>query len=360
MSAAQACSGIAFLLFSLTGQIDSSITIILGNMLIIAVFSLAGEGLYLFRRERAPHLLLWLPVAVLGLSFTQLMDNITARTLVGAAIICAQCLHLTMVTQGIRLTEASRGRMMFVLCFITVGTVNLLRIFWILWGGSQISSITDSGFVQLMTFLPVITQSLLMAIGVIVIEKERAQSIVQDMALHDALTGLANRRLLYERLQQAFESTAQEHKFGAALLIDLDNFKPVNDRYGHAIGDLLLQSVADRIRACVRQGDTIARLGGDEFVVVLQGLDQDPQKAHRIAESIASKIRQQISQPHAVLSTLDDNETNSEQLIECGCSIGIHLFSGKQCTPDKVLNLADKAMYQAKNQRRNKLGMFSE
>ena len=360
MSAAQACSGVAFLLFSLTGQIDSSLTIILGNMLIIAVFALAGEGLYLFRRERAPHLLLWLPVAVIGLSFTQLMDNITARTLVGAVIICIQCLHLTMITQGIALNEAGRGRTLFMLCFITVGTVNLLRIFWILWGGSQVSSIAESGTVQLLTFLPVVTQSLLMAVGAIVMEKERAQSIVQDMALHDPLTGLANRRLLYERLQQAFSSSVQDHKYGAVILIDLDNFKPVNDRYGHAAGDLLLQSVADRIRASVRQGDTIARLGGDEFVVVLQSLDRDAETAYRIAESVASETHQKIAQPHAVSLMLTETADESEQLIACNCSIGIHLFNGRQYSPDKVLNLADQAMYQAKNQRGNKLGMFSE
>src|SRR5690606_6574166 len=101
MSAAQACSGLSFLMFGLTGVIDPVFTVIVGNMLIIAVFALAGEGLYLFRQERATHLLLWTPVVLVGLVFTQLMDNINARTLVGAATIFFQCIHLIVVSSGI-------------------------------------------------------------------------------------------------------------------------------------------------------------------------------------------------------------------------------------------------------------------
>ncbi|HLT63587.1 MAG TPA: GGDEF domain-containing protein [Pseudohongiella sp.] len=360
MSAAQACSGLSFLMFGLTGVIDPVFTVIVGNMLIIAVFALAGEGLYLFRQERAPHLLLWTPVVLVGLVFTQLMDNINARTLVGAATIFFQCIHLIVVSSGIRLTEASRGRKLFVLCFATVGCIHMVRIISVLWGGSQVTSVTESGFMQLMTFLPVMTQSLLMAIGIIVMEKERAQAVAQELALHDPLTGLANRRLLYDSLYRAFEQCANERKFGAAILIDLDNFKPVNDRYGHAVGDLLLQSVASRIRSCVRQGDTIARLGGDEFVVVLPALDTDAEKAQGIAESIAEEIRQRVGERYLLPAPTEDYSDIKEPLqVECSGSVGIHLFAGSQCTPDKVLNQADQAMYQAKNLRGNKLSTFS-
>lgn len=361
MSAAQACSGMAFVLFSLTGQIDSVFSVIVGNMLMIAVFALAGEGLYLFRRERAPHALLWAPVVIIGLLFTQLMDNITARTMIGAAIICVQCLHLIVITVGIRLRGAGRGRLLLIVCFATVGSINLGRLVALILGDEPVSSITAPGLLQLMTFLPALAQSLLMAVGVIVMEKERAQSIVQEMALHDPLTGLANRRLLYEQLQQAFARSASEHKYGAVILIDLDEFKPVNDRYGHAIGDLLLQSVADRIRASVREGDTIARLGGDEFVVVLQSLEHDVNNAQTIADAIAGNIHQRIAEPHSLLISTDVSANTSHvQLIECSCSTGISLFIGRDCSPDKILNQADKAMYRAKNRRGNKLSTFSE
>ena len=124
--------------------------------------------------------------------------------------------------------------------------------------------------------------------------KEREQA-AQLLAQHDALTGLPNRRLLHDRLAQALTRSRRAGDMVAVLLIDLDNFKPVNDSFGHQAGDEVLRIVAGRITECVRAADTVARFGGDEFVVVLDGLAQST-GASSVAEKIIESVRRPIPQ----------------------------------------------------------------
>ncbi len=112
---------------------------------------------------------------------------------------------------------------------------------------------------------------------------------IKQLALYDALTGLVNRRLLGDRLGQAIAASRRSRKYGAVLMLDLDNFKTLNDTSGHDIGDALLIEVARRITACIRQTDTAARLGGDEFVVLLEWLDRHHDASLKLALVVAEK-----------------------------------------------------------------------
>ena len=107
----------------------------------------------------------------------------------------------------------------------------------------------------------------------------------RQLALHDMLTGLPNRRLLSDRLQQSMLGSKRSGGYGALMFLDLDHFKPLNDTHGHVVGDLLLIEVANRLRRCVREGDTVARFGGDEFVVMLSGLSMS--RAESLAQAQA-------------------------------------------------------------------------
>jgi diguanylate cyclase (GGDEF)-like protein/PAS domain S-box-containing protein len=179
-------------------------------------------------------------------------------------------------------------------------------------------------------------------------ERKNSEERINNLAFYDPLTHLPNRRLLMNRLQLALASSARIGREGALLLIDLDNFKTLNDTLGHQVGDLLLQQVALRLTACVREDDTVARLGGDEFMVMLENLSEHTLEAAAHTEAIGEKILAALGQPCQLI-------TNEHH---CSCSIGAVLFSSNSQTTDELLKQADIAMYQAKKAGRNTLRFF--
>jgi diguanylate cyclase (GGDEF)-like protein len=138
------------------------------------------------------------------------------------------------------------------------------------------------------------------------------------------------------------------------MFLDLDNFKPLNDHYGHAVGDLLLIEVATRLKSCVREADTVARIGGDEFVVELEQLDTDKKLSEKEAEATADKIRQLLAEPY-VLKTTSGKGKESTVVHHCTASIGVVLFVGNEVAPEEILKRSDDAMYLAKDAGRNRV-----
>jgi diguanylate cyclase (GGDEF)-like protein len=178
----------------------------------------------------------------------------------------------------------------------------------------------------------------------IAIERQRAEQRISHMAHHDELTGLPNRALLNDRAAQALAQARRSGRPLALLFLDLDGFKDINDSLGHATGDRLLQSVAGRLRASVREGDTVARLGGDEFVVMLVNLAQAQD-----AVDIARAIAQALARPHTV-----DRHT-----LHVTASIGVAAFPEDGDSAGALLKHADAAMYRAKAQGRNAVQCYT-
>ncbi len=179
-------------------------------------------------------------------------------------------------------------------------------------------------------------------------ERKAAEDKIRQLAFYDPLTQLPNRQLLLDRMQRALALSARSGRDGALLFIDMDNFKAINDTQGHAMGDLLLQLVAERLTSCVRESDTVARLGGDEFVVMLESLGMHPIEVAAKAEEVGEKILVALNQPYQ----LDMQVTRSSS------SIGATLFSGERLECEELLKQADIAMYQAKKSGRNTLRFF--
>jgi diguanylate cyclase (GGDEF)-like protein/PAS domain S-box-containing protein/hemerythrin-like metal-binding protein len=177
--------------------------------------------------------------------------------------------------------------------------------------------------------------------------RKASEEEIERLAFYDPLTQLPNRRLLQERLKSALASSHRSGQKGALLFIDLDNFKALNDTLGHDMGDLLLQQVAARLNACVRENDTVARLGGDEFVIMLEDLTELTYGSLNQSETIGQKILAAVNLPFK-LGTQEYLSTSS---------IGIALFDGHEHS-DELLKRADIAMYQAKNSGRNALRFF--
>jgi diguanylate cyclase (GGDEF)-like protein/PAS domain S-box-containing protein len=178
--------------------------------------------------------------------------------------------------------------------------------------------------------------------------RKAAEDEARNLAFYDSLTRLPNRRLLFDRLEQALATSARVERGGALLFVDLDKFKAVNDTFGHNVGDLLLQEVATRLRACIRESDTVARLGGDEFVVMLENLDPDPTEAAAQVRTVGEKILSALNATY----TLEGHECLATP------SIGITRFHGRQHTAKELMHRADFAMYQAKQAGRNTLRYF--
>lgn len=179
-------------------------------------------------------------------------------------------------------------------------------------------------------------------------DRKVAEEKIKHLAYFDPLTSLPNRRLLMDRLQQAVSSVTRSGRAGALLFIDLDNFKTLNDTLGHDVGDLLLQEVAKRLNACVREGDTVARLGGDEFVVMLENLNEMALEAAAQTRTIGNHIITSLTEIYQ-LATHEYHSTPS---------IGVTLFGENKISVDELLKQADIAMYQAKKAGRNTLRFF--
>jgi diguanylate cyclase (GGDEF)-like protein len=188
-------------------------------------------------------------------------------------------------------------------------------------------------------------------------ERRQLQDEVRQLAFHDPLTGLPNRRLLCDRLSQAMAASARSGAYGALMFIDLDHFKSLNDRHGHEVGDLLLVEAADRLRSCVREVDTVARFGGDEFVVVLSELAIDRSESLAQASVIAEKLRLALAQTYrlAVGAAGADCPTVEHRCTAC---IGVVLFNSQNTSHDEIFRGADAAMYQAKKDGPNLVRFF--
>ncbi len=179
-------------------------------------------------------------------------------------------------------------------------------------------------------------------------QRKIAEDEIKHLAFYDQLTGLPNRRLLLDRLEQSLSSRSRHRREGALLFLDLDNFKTLNDTLGHDKGDLLLQQVARRLSSCVREGDTVARIGGDEFVVMLEDLSENTQEAATHAKAVGEKI----------LATLNATYQLDLNSYRSTASIGITLFANSEQTVDELIKQADLAMYQAKAAGRSTLRFF--
>ncbi len=175
-----------------------------------------------------------------------------------------------------------------------------------------------------------------------------AQAKIHNLAFFDPLTQLPNRRLMLDRLHRSVALCARRKSCGAVLLIDLDNFKLINDTEGHEVGDMLLVEVARRLKSCVREQDSLAHQGGDEFIIILEDLGHELHEAAGRAELVAEKIMQSLRESYQ-LGLLEHHSQ---------ASIGVATFQDPTDNAEEILKRADTAMYRAKAEGRNTVRFF--
>lgn len=178
-------------------------------------------------------------------------------------------------------------------------------------------------------------------------KQKKAENEIKKLAFYDALTSLANRRLLLDRLNHEAVIAKRNKIYGAIIYLDLDGFKPLNDNFGHHVGDELLVQVAQRLNHLLREEDTASRLGGDEFVILIHAGEPNLEKMKKNAMLVAKKILENLSKPYYL----------NHQQHQVTASIGVTLFPCETYDAEKILQAADKAMYQAKNSGKNSISL---
>ncbi|MDD1622621.1 MAG: EAL domain-containing protein [Methylococcaceae bacterium] len=210
--------------------------------------------------------------------------------------------------------------------------------------------IIDSGMRHMVNGFIVLDEGIYagMATGHALLEEitHRRQRDLYILAHYDQLTGLPNRLLFNDRLQQACQNAQRNHKMLALIFVDLDRFKYINDSMGHSFGDRLLRIAADRLTACVRQSDTVARLGGDEFVIILQNIDIDSEDD---AAGVVANISEKLRLPMPVF----------EREIQITASMGVAFYPRHDESIDGLIRKADAAMYEVKQRGRNAYLIYS-
>lgn len=209
---------------------------------------------------------------------------------------------------------------------------------WFKIGGGQLHSYSDE---SIWSFIDIT-------------EQKSMESEINHLAFYDVLTQLPNRRLLDDRLAQALSKSSRSGLYGALMFLDLDNFKPLNDTYGHHVGDILLIEAAKRLKKRVREIDTIARFGGDEFIIIMNDLDPDANAAMQLARKVANKVRHSLAKPYHLRVPTDTHHTMKVS-HQCTTSIGAVLFQDHHNKQEDILKWADDAMYQAKKQGGNRV-----
>jgi diguanylate cyclase (GGDEF)-like protein len=197
--------------------------------------------------------------------------------------------------------------------------------------------------VRLIFIITLIVLVVIIIMFQILIRSYRNNRSFQFQAEHDPLTGLLNRKLFHDRLDQAILKASRERKILAILFVDIDRFKHINDQFGHQIGDLTLKEIAVRLHSCVRDYDSIARLGGDEFVILLENIE-NKNNAYKVAINILNKLHQKMH----------FNSTS----ISIAASVGISMFPEDSVDETLLIEAADKAMYEIKQLGGNAIQFF--
>lgn len=327
---------LSFSLYFLRQQIPDFFSILLANVGLSVSYALYLAAICQFQQRRVPHPLFWCPPVILAVAFSFLMANIGARIIVSGLVFITQILLVFLSLLSRRHRINGHGKYLLILGLGIMICVLAMRIMIVTFAPDSITSILSENPIQALTFLTAFITLVLTSNGFVLMTKERADERTRLLAMKDRLTGTWNRIRLEEAAQLEM---ARLERYGhpvSLIMADLDHFKEINDRFGHATGDQILKEFCTVAQGCIRNTDLLGRWGGEEFLILL------PNSGFASAAQLSERIRSAVEQ-HEFAGGL-----------RITASFG---FAVCQSTDswDSWLDRADKALYRAKAIGRNRV-----
>lgn len=327
---------LTYSLYALRGRIPDFLSIWVANVALVSAFSFLIHAFGVFQKRRVSRWILLAPVAVIALGFAAFMSSIAARMLINCVVFLVQDLILLGYLVRARKEICGRGQSLLTVGVLLFFLVLVLTSIAELTGMERVHSITDATFAQTVRFLSAFVSLNLISLGFVLMTKERADERTRQMAMKDKLTDCWNRFRIEEVAQQEMLRLARYGAPVSLIMIDLDFFKAVNDRFGHGTGDQILKDFAATVQSCIRNTDVLGRWGGEEFIVLL------PASSYFVTAAIAERIR----------AAVEAGEHPNGIRITASLGFSSCLSSDSW---DEWLARADLALYRAKAEGRNRV-----
>ena len=352
-AAALMVNAVGHLLIMLRGQVPDMVSIVLGNLLLSCVFVGMIAAIYQFQ-GRPPRWLLLTPSALVTCFVIVFIDNFPARASFVGLVIGLQAVWALVAALERRHATVGRGQWLLVAGLLLEAVVLGGRALVAISTHFEATNILQSSALQTLTFLATFSVVLVSSVGFVFMSRDRADENNRVLAALDPLTGVANRRSLISALDRDVSRAVRTREPIALMMVDIDHFKRVNDRYGHPAGDQVLCSVVDVLRGRVRAQDLVGRYGGEEFMVVL------PDTTLLGAEQLARELCRAVAESRCRIgSTEGGSDTRPEPGgTNIAVTVSIGVFGGRLESGDSwdmLIAAADRALYQAKENGRNRV-----
>ena len=343
-AAALLVNAIGHLLIMLRGLIPDVLSIVVGNLMLSSVFVGMIAAVYQFQGRPVSWPLLLAPPLLVLVFGSVFIDNFPARVSFVGLVIGLQAVWALLAALSHRHATVGRGQWLLVAGLLLEAVVLGVRALVAISTHSEATNILQSSALQTLTFLATFSVVLVSSVGFVFMSRDRADENNRVLAALDPLTGVANRRSLIAALDRDVARAQRMREPMALMMVDIDHFKDVNDRYGHPAGDRVLCSVVNVLRQRVRAQDLVGRYGGEEFMVLL------PDTGLVGAEQLA----------HALCKAVEESRCPADGVPGPGIAVtvSIGVFGGRLESGDSwdmLIAAADRALYQAKNNGRNRV-----
>lgn len=339
---------LGFVLLSLRGQLDDWLTVVLANVLIAVAFADYARALHLLMQRPDPKLLARIGVVVILLAttiFTLVVDSIAVRIVAASLVLGALCgLSARVLLQG-RWRNLPVAQRVTGVVFLSGALLLLYRAAWTMVHPGVVEDGLQSTWVQALTFGAGAVLPLLCSYGFLLLCNDRMQRELERAAAIDFLTGAFNRGAIEHQGVRAVARARRRNNACAAIVIDVDHFKIINDAHGHAVGDAALREIVQRLRSATRTQDALGRLGGEEFLVLIDDTDTES------AVAAAERLRRALAEAALALDPGPHPAT---------ISLGVAVLGAKDQNFSDLLRRADRALYTAKESGRNRVELAAE